>query len=104
MKKMHSSRAQFLFGTIVITVNQKMSGILYGAKVTSMHVSQSPYLRGIWERRPMNDGQVVLGIREVLENSPRSMNAADSSWHVEKAHHGLRGDVRQYRKVFGPLR
>lgn len=62
------------------------------------------YLRSLRERRVMNYGQVVLGVREVLENSPRSVNAADSSWHVEQTHDRLRRYVGQRRKVFGALR
>lgn len=52
----------------------------------------------------MNDGQIVLGLGEVLEDSPRSVNAADSSWHVEQTHDRLRRYVGQRRKVFGALR
>lgn len=51
----------------------------------------------------VDDGKVVLGVREVLEYSPRSVDAADTSWYVKKAHDGLRGDVGQDRKVFGSL-
>lgn len=43
----------------------------------------------------MNDGQIVLGVSEVLENSPGSVNAADSSWHVKQTHDWLRRYVGQ---------
>lgn len=52
----------------------------------------------------MNDGQIILGVGEVLENSPGRVNAADSSWHVEQTHDGLRRYVGQRRKVFRALR
>lgn len=51
----------------------------------------------------MNDGEIVLGDGEVFENSPGSVNAADSSWHVEQTHDWLGRYVGQRRKVFGAL-
>lgn len=63
----------------------------------------SPYLRSPGERRVMDDGQIVVSFREVFENSPRRVDAADSSWDVQQTHHGLWGDVGQRRKIFGSL-